>query len=63
VPSRVLGEPFYQRSLTTDSRHACETSALALARAEAADVEADVEVLEAIPQSASSSSRACGTST
>jgi len=59
----VLGEPFYQRSLPTDSATPARRGALALARAEAADVEADVEVLEAIPQSASSSSRACGTST
>ena len=45
----VLGEPFYQRSVTAESRHACETSALALGRAEAAGVEADVEVLEGNP--------------
>jgi nucleotide-binding universal stress UspA family protein len=49
APPPVLGEPFYQRSVTAESRHACEISALALGRAEAAGVEGEVEVLEGNP--------------
>jgi nucleotide-binding universal stress UspA family protein len=49
APFSALGDPFYQRSLTTESRHACETGALALARAQAAGVEAEAEVLEGDP--------------
>ena len=48
-PPPLLGQPFYQRSLTVESRHACETGALALASAEMAGVEAEVEVLEGNP--------------
>jgi nucleotide-binding universal stress UspA family protein len=49
APFSALGDPFYQRSLTTESRDACETGALALARAQASGVEAEVEVLEGDP--------------
>jgi nucleotide-binding universal stress UspA family protein len=49
APPAVLGEPFYQRSLTADSRQACETSTLAVARAKEAGVDVDVEVLEGNP--------------
>jgi nucleotide-binding universal stress UspA family protein len=49
APFSALGEPFYQRSLTAESKDACETGALALARAQAVGVEAEVEVLEGDP--------------
>jgi nucleotide-binding universal stress UspA family protein len=45
----VLGDPFYQRSLSEELRRANETAAIAAACASAAGVEAEVEVLEGSP--------------
>ncbi len=48
-PSPVLGHPYYQRSVTHESQRACETTALAVARAKEAGVDAEVDVLEGDP--------------
>ena len=49
VPPPVLGEPFYQRSLSAELCHANEAMALATGLAHTAGVEADAEVLEGDP--------------
>jgi nucleotide-binding universal stress UspA family protein len=49
VPPPVLGEPFYQRSLSVELRHANETVAIATGVAHTAGVEAEAEVLEGDP--------------
>jgi nucleotide-binding universal stress UspA family protein len=49
APLGLLGAPYYQRSLSTDLRHADEVAALVEAQAGEAEVEAEVEVLEGDP--------------
>ena len=49
APTPVLGEPFYQRSLSADVHHANETVAIAAGLACAAGVEAESEVLAGDP--------------
>lgn len=49
APLPLLGEPVYQRSLSTDLRHANEAVAIATGVARTAGVEADAEVLEGDP--------------
>jgi nucleotide-binding universal stress UspA family protein len=49
APPPVLGEPFYQRSLSAELRHANETMAIATGLAHTAGVEAEAEVLEGDP--------------
>jgi nucleotide-binding universal stress UspA family protein len=48
-PLPLLGDPFYQRSLSDELRRANETAAIAASCASAAGVEAEVEVLEGRP--------------
>lgn len=49
APPGMLGDPFYQRSLTAELRRANETVTVAAAVAHTAGVEADTEVLEGDP--------------
>jgi nucleotide-binding universal stress UspA family protein len=49
APLPLLGEPVYQRSLSTELKHANETVAIAIGVAHSAGVEADGEVLEGDP--------------
>jgi nucleotide-binding universal stress UspA family protein len=49
APLPVIGEPFYQRGLSAELRHANETSAIALGVAHTAGVEAEAVVLEGDP--------------
>ena len=48
-PLPVLGDPFYQRALTTELRRANETVTVAAAVAHSMGVEAETEVLEGDP--------------
>jgi nucleotide-binding universal stress UspA family protein len=49
TPLPVLGQPFYQRSVSAELRRANETVAIAAASAERAGVETEIEVLEGHP--------------
>lgn len=49
TPLPVLGQPFYQRSVSAELRLANETVAIAAARAEREGVETEIEVLEGNP--------------
>jgi nucleotide-binding universal stress UspA family protein len=49
APLPVLGQPFYQRSLSVELRHADELTGTAAASATAAGVDTAVEVLEGSP--------------
>lgn len=49
APAPVLGDPFYQRSLSAGLRHAEEVAAEAERQAADAGVDAEVEVLEGPP--------------
>ncbi|HSB37711.1 MAG TPA: universal stress protein [Gaiellaceae bacterium] len=49
TPLPILGQPFYQRSLSAELRLANETVELAAASAQEAGVEAETEILEGDP--------------
>ena len=49
VPSPFLDDPFYQRELDAEVAHAREVIRQAMAKAAAANVEADYEIVEAAP--------------
>lgn len=49
APPPLLGSPYYQRSLSTELRHAEQVAVVAEAQARAAGVDAEFEVLEGEP--------------
>ena len=52
TPSALLGQPYYQREIDAENAHAREVVAGAMAKAAAAGVDADYEILDGTPTEA-----------